>query len=246
MDNMDLDKLLNSKVSGARKKKVLSSIVAVVLCAGIVTGAGFGIKAAVNANKERMNNNPKSEIVDNKDDKKSNKDQDSTDQNSTETDNETEKKDGLIDHTIQMIWFGDDNYSQFDSIAINVVHGEKIVQSISLSSKDGWKYSWSDEYPAEELSLTGLFPDGVTAEFSVSGENFIISSTYTPVEKDNDAKDGNADSNTTNPDSGNRNHVDDSEVPQTGLMNWVTTFLLALGTVMILFGSVEIKKQGRL
>ncbi len=238
MDNLDMDKLLNSKVSGARRKKILLSIVAVVLCAGLITGACFGIKAIVNTNKDGQSGQ---ETLDNKD-----KQDDKTPEDSKKED---EKQDApqsepvKFEHTMQLIWFGDKGYSRFDAIAINVMRGKEIVNSFSLSADTGWKCTWTDEYPAKDLSLMALFPDGVTAAFSVTGENFVISATYTPVEEsgDTEGEKGKSESG-----SGDVNSVDDSELPQTGLSQWITLFLVGLGTVMVLFGVYELRKPEHL
>ena len=255
MDNLDLDKLMNSKVSGARKKKIATSVVTAILCAGLVTGGAFGVKYLNDAKKTTPTEQTEPG-------EKELPDEEKPAEETTPEETPTEETENEIEHSMQMIWFGDEGYSQFDRIAINVMHGEEVVHSFSLSAENDWKCSWSDEYNASDLTLTGLFPDGVTAEFSISGENFVISSTYTPVEGSSESENPTADPG--DPDkkeeerpngfgdkdgtagSGSKNTVSDSELPQTGLRDWITIFLMGLGTVMVLFGIFEIKRPERL
>lgn len=240
MDNLDIDKLLSTKANGAHRKKILLSVVTVILCAGLITGGCFGVKSIINAGKSSP-----TEKTEKGDKEQPKQELSADDKTPDETPKADEKKE--IEHSLKMIWFGDEGYSQFDRIAINVMHGEEVVRSFSLSAENEWKCSWSDEYEASELTLAGLFPDGVTAEFSISGENFVISSTYTPVEGENAGNSGQSESsNGQTAGGGNKNIVDDNVLPQTGINEWLTLFLMGFGTVIMLFGFYEFKKPERL
>ena len=82
---------------------------------------------------------------------------------------------GKYKHEIQLVWFGDAEAPS--DLSITLAHKKNELFTVNISAADGWHYVWSDDYTAEELSLRGDFPDNITVEYTVSGENFTVTVT---------------------------------------------------------------------
>ncbi len=135
-----------------------------------------------------------------------------------------------IEHTVQMVWFGDAEPPK--SVTVRVIHAAEQIASVELTQENDWRCSWTDSYPAAELTLAGSFPQNVTAAFSTSGENFTISGTCTEISS------GEAET-----------HEDDVSaeaatiLPQTGIQTQPIFVLLYLGLGFIAFGVVDIARH---
>lgn len=129
-----------------------------------------------------------------------------------------------VNKTVRKIWKDDDYETKRPTeIKVNLLHDGKIYETVTLNSKNKWKYTWKN------LSARGKWtvkeqkvPSGYKAVITKDTAGFIITNTYTPP--------GTPPSNKKN---------GGSKLPQTGMLWWPVPILAATGTALFLFGWIR-------
>jgi len=166
-----------------------------------------------------------------------------------------------VDYTVRKVW-SDSGYesNRPSSITAKIyVDGEE-YKTVTLSSSNSWKYSWSYE-PGHTFTVTEVSTaSNYSASVSQSGFTFTITNTYNPPSDDDTTDDDTPDDDTTTDTDEPEDATDEGEVfgvirklsdlpavlgarrlPQTGLLWWPIPLLLVAGLVMIILGVKSLK-----
>ena len=84
----------------------------------------------------------------------------------------------LTDITIQKVWNKDETASLPESITVQLLLGDDVIKTATLTEKNGWKVTYenmaqSDEYTVREENV----PEGYTATYQKNGYNFTVTNT---------------------------------------------------------------------
>ena len=210
MDSRSVDKLLRARIVRARVTKMLS-LAAVGLAAA---GAVFGGWKLI----ERIPSEPIEAAVP------------SASPVETEPPQAPAAEIAETEHTLQAVWFGEGERPE--SIKLAILHQDELIVEAELKEEGNWRFSWSDGFSAGDLRLAGDFPENISAEVSVSGENFTVSCTVTgalppPTEAPVTP--------TETPAEGN--------LPETGLTVYPIVLMICLGAVLTALGMAELTKS---
>lgn len=83
-----------------------------------------------------------------------------------------------VNVTVKKIWNDDGEKSRPASIKVVLKKGEKVLDTVTLSKENGWKYQWSnlvysDKYSVEEIEI----PKNYVATYKQNGLDFTIENT---------------------------------------------------------------------
>ena len=89
----------------------------------------------------------------------------------------------LFDLTVEKVWgvSGDNNIP--DSVTIELLKNNKVIDTVKLSKENNWMYTWkqiekSDEYLINEINI----PIGYTATYRKEGDKFVATNTKTLIQ----------------------------------------------------------------
>ncbi len=247
MDARQLDNLLQSKINRTHRIKRILIVTVAVLC--LLAIAGVGIYYLTNRESSDMSGESTLAVTDSVESSTDpqqleppptansvGSDSELSDTIDIDSDNPTAtaevdasaSNDAQADegytHSLQMVWFGELRNAPPEELTISVLHKDELVKQFTLTSGDGWQYTWIDAYPASELTLQGDFPQGIMSSFSIIGQNFTVTGISFDLP------------DTTNADASGQKTVeqlDEEELPDTGYVWPFRIFLIGLVLVMI-------------
>ncbi len=141
----------------------------------------------------------------------------------------------MYTHCLQMVWFEEPLSALPEELNISVSYADEPVTQFTLTPDNGWQYTWTDAYSADDLVLQGDFPQDIFAVFSVSGQNFTVTGIYSDplVTEDTEASDQKP-----------GEEPEKRELPRTGVV-WPLGLLLA-GLALVIAGvSQKRARSGR-
>ena len=173
MNGHQIDELLKRKVDNARRGKALrTAVIALVLLALIVL-----IAAAVHRHNAKAVSAPdvpstvETDTEPSPDETEAEKPQTVEGEKPLQPE-EMRRKENK--HELVLQWVGVSEEERPSSVTITVLHQGEEAARFTLSAESEWRHSWSDEYPAETLTLRADLPKSVMASFALRGGQFNV------------------------------------------------------------------------
>ena len=89
----------------------------------------------------------------------------------------------LTSVTIKKIWNTDASASAADSVTVQLLHGENVIETVILSEKNGWKVTFEDMPESDAYSIKEVdVPKGFTATYKQEGYVFTVTNTSTLIQ----------------------------------------------------------------
>ena len=173
MNGHQIDELLKRKVDNARRGKALRTVaIALVLLALIVL-----IAAAVHRHNAKAVSAPDVPSTVETDTEPSPDETDAEKPQTVEGEKplqpeEMRRKQNK--HELVLQWVSVSEEDRPSSVTITVLHQGEEVARFTLSEESEWRHSWSDDYPAETLTLRADLPKSVMASFALRGGQFSV------------------------------------------------------------------------
>ena len=85
-----------------------------------------------------------------------------------------------ITRNVTKVWKDDAAANRPDSITVNILYDGSVHQKVTLNAANDWTYAWKTSgggWTVEEANV----PAGYTSSVSTSGNDFIITNTYTGI-----------------------------------------------------------------
>ncbi|MBR4132869.1 MAG: hypothetical protein IKT99_07805 [Oscillospiraceae bacterium] len=173
MNGHQIDELLKRKVDNARRGRTLRTVAAVLALLVLIALIG----TAIHRHKTKAVNVPDAPSA------VESEDEPSSDEPEAETSPATEGQKPLqpeemrrkqIKHELALRWVGVSEEDMPPLVTITVVqHGQEVTR-FTLSEESEWRHSWTDDYPAESLSLRADLPKSIIASFTLRGNEFTV------------------------------------------------------------------------
>lgn len=117
------------------------------------------------------------------------------------------------------VW-DDDGYEDErpEEIVVQLLRGDQIYDTVSLSADNNWRYEWTDLDGSYEWTVVEKEIEGYTVEVSRESDTYVITNTYdepTPTVQEK------------------------TTLPQTGQLWWPVPVLIAAGLLLIVIGLVR-------
>ena len=83
-----------------------------------------------------------------------------------------------VSYQVKKVWKDDAAKDRPDSVSVQLLKDNAVVQTVTLSAENGWSYSWTDTgehtWQVRELQV----PEGYTASVTQSGNSFTVINTF--------------------------------------------------------------------
>lgn len=148
--------------------------------------------------------------------------------------------DETITRKVLKIWEDDGHETKRpQSVTVELLKNGKLYDTVKLSAKNNWRYSWTDLDASARWTLTERTVDGYTSSVSREGITFVVTNTYKTDEKTPERPSTpSTPSNPSSPASSGR-----PTLPQTGAVWWPVGLLAALGLVFLIAGALDRKRN---
>lgn len=125
------------------------------------------------------------------------------------------------------VWQSDSKNDRPKSITVYLLRDGEVYETVTLSSENNWRYSWSGLDSAYKWTVAEKVPEDYTVTIQKQGVTYLVT---------------NSGDTTPPPEGGDKDKDKDkpgSNLPQTGQLWWPVPFLCALGLILILIGCIR-------
>ena len=149
--------------------------------------------------------------------------------------------------SVHKIW-RDDGFREErpDSITVQLLRDDTVVDTVTLSAKNNWRYHWSKLAAGHRYRVVEIdVPQDYTDSYSREGDTVVIVNTYLPPQLPEEPDKPQPPNNPEKPDI---EDIPDEDVPldkptlpETGQLWWPVLLLTAVGLALILVGVIRYK-----
>ena len=174
MNGHQIDELLKRKVDNARRGRTLRTVALVLVLLALIVLIG----TAIHRHKAKAVNVPdvpsevETEDEPTPEDEPAEPTPQASDGQKPLQPEEMRRQENK--HELVLKWVGVSEAEKPPIVTVTVLcRGEEIAR-FTLSEESEWRHSWSDNYPAEAMSLRAELPKSVMASFSLRGNQFTV------------------------------------------------------------------------
>ena len=174
MNGHQIDELLKRKVDNARRGRTLRTVALVLVLLALVVLIG----TAIHRHKTKAVNVPDAPSEVEAEEEPAPEDEPEAENTQVQEGQKPLQPEEMRrqenKHVLVLQWVGVPEEEKPPIVTITVLHRGEEVARFTLSEESEWRHSWSDNYPAETLSLRAELPKSVMASFTLRGNQFTV------------------------------------------------------------------------